>query len=131
MTRKVHKRTFKKEEVQLSDAELGDLTLKHHLQADSCSGSPAAPVCTYVLLVMLALGGHRLLRGAAAVLGAATQAVRHAVHLLQGLEPEAEDEGCVSEAKCSKCGSFLLLGQTAPFLCCLISTIWLTSMFTA
>lgn len=68
-------------------------SLKHHLQANSCSESRAAPVCTYVLLVMLALGGHRLLRSAVTVLRAATQAVGHAVHLLEGLEPEAEDKG--------------------------------------
>lgn len=39
---------------------------------------------------MLALGGHRLLWGAAAMLRAAAQAVGHAVYLLEGLEPEGE-----------------------------------------
>lgn len=48
---------------------------------------------------MLTLGGHRLLWGAVAMLRAAAQAVGHAVHLLERLEPveeeEEEDEGCV------------------------------------
>src|SRR4029434_2985772 len=42
---------------------------------------------TDVLLVMLALGGHRLLRSAGAMMGAARQPVAHAVHLLQWLKP--------------------------------------------
>lgn len=50
-------------------------------------GEMSAPVLTYVLLVVLALSGHRLLRSAVAVLRAPTQVVRHAVHLLQRLEP--------------------------------------------
>lgn len=44
-------------------------------------------VLTDILLVLLALSGHRLVRSAAAVLRASTQAVRHAVHLLQRLKP--------------------------------------------
>lgn len=74
-------------------------SLKHDLQADGCGGSRPAQVSTYVLLVMLTLGGHRLLWGAVAMLRAAAQAVGHAVHLLERLEPveeeEEEDEGCV------------------------------------
>lgn len=47
---------------------------------------------------MLTLGGHGLLWSAVAMLRAATQAVGHAVHLLERLEPEEEeDEGRVSE----------------------------------
>lgn len=42
----------------------------------------AAPVLTYVLLVVLALSSHRLLWSAVTVLRASTQAVRHTVHLL-------------------------------------------------
>lgn len=45
------------------------------------------PVLTYVLLVVLALCSHRLLGGAVTVLRAATQAVRHTIHLMQRFEP--------------------------------------------
>lgn len=73
-------------------------SLKHDLQANSCGGSRPAQVCTYVLLVMLTLGGHGLLWSAVAMLRAATQAVGHAVHLLERLEPEEEeDKARVSE----------------------------------
>lgn len=50
---------------------------------------------TDVLLVVLALSSHRLLRGAATVLRAPAQAVRHPVHLLQRFEPtETEERTC-------------------------------------
>lgn len=48
----------KKNAVNRHFYDLDILSLKHRLQADSSSGSRLAPVCTYVLLVMLTLGGH-------------------------------------------------------------------------
>lgn len=58
--------------------QLVPLNLKP-LQID---GTQLAPVHTDVLLMVLALCSHRLLRGAVAMLRAATQAVRHTIHLL-------------------------------------------------
>lgn len=53
----------------------------------SLNGGPGPPARTDVLLVVLALCGDRLLRGAAAVLRAATHAVRQSIHLLERFEP--------------------------------------------
>lgn len=58
------------------------LTLVPSKTEELLDATQLAPVHTDVLLVVLALCSNRLLRGAVAMLGAATQAVRHTIHLL-------------------------------------------------